>query len=461
MRLPFDRPAAPARLKMSEIMSAMSYALDLVEGQPQGHAVRSCIIGMRIGRDYGLDDAALSNLYYALLMKDLGCSSNAAKMCYLFAADDRETKGDIKTVNWRNPLKNMAFALKHVAPGEAMLPKLKRICGLAVHGKRAGKELIEIRCERGANIARHFGLSEETALAIHALDEHYDGGGHPEGLRGAAIPILARILGLAQTAEVFLRREGRDRMRDMVRARRKSWFDPTLCDVLLKIADEDPLWEQITGDAGQHIGRYEPADRELFATDSRLDDIASGFAEVIDAKSPWTFKHSTGVAKVAAGIGATFGMSVAELRELNRAALLHDIGKLGVSNLILDKPAKLDADELTAMRRHPEYTYQILKRVTGFSHLAVTSAAHHERLDGKGYFRGMGGNDLSLPMRILAVADMYEALAASRPYRQDLSHGEVMTILEKNSPNGICPEVLSALKTSLANGGYVPDRVAA
>ena len=442
-------------------MSALSYALDLVEGQPQGHAVRTCILGMRIGRDYGLPAESMASLYYALLMKDLGCSSNASKICYMFAVDDIATKGEFKMVDWRNPIKNMGFALSHVAPGGSVIEKMKRVCGLAINGKKAAKELVEIRCERGANIARRFGLGEETALAIHGLDEHYDGGGHPDGLRGPAIPILSRIMGIAQTAEVFLKKDGRDAMRDMVRARRKTWFDPQLVKIILAIPDEDPIWQQIAEDAGTHIAAYEPPEQPQYANDQRLDDIAQGFAEVIDAKSPWTARHSMGVAQIAQGIGGIFDMTPAQLRELNRAALLHDVGKLGVPNTILDKPAKLDAAELAVMRKHPDHTFQILSRVTGFSHLAVTAAAHHERLDGKGYFRGMGAEQLSLPMRILAVSDMYEALAAKRPYRQDLCELEVMQILEKNSPNGICPEVLSALKHSLANGGYVPGSLAA
>lgn len=454
-------PPVGNTIRLSEVMSALSYALDLVEGQPQGHAMRSCILGMRIGRDYGLRADSLSSLYYALLMKDLGCSSNAAKMCYLFAADDLQTKCEIKTVNWRNPLKTFGFALSHAAPGQPLVPKLKRICDIALHGQKAAKELIEIRCERGANIARQFGLSEETAQAIHALDEHYDGGGHPQGLRGSAIPILARILGLAQTAEVFLRKKGRDAMRDMVRARRSSWFDPTLADVLLAIGDEDAMWQHVLDNPAEHITAYEPPDEALFADDARLDDIARGFADVIDAKSPWTFQHSMGVAKYAVGIGEALGLSTRALRELNRAALLHDIGKLGVSNVVLDKPGKLDEAELDQIRKHPDYTFQIMRRVSGFSHLAEIAAAHHERLDGKGYFRGMSAEHLTLPMRILAVADMYEALSASRPYRADMSQLQAMKILEKNSPCGICPEVLSALKCSLDQKRAAPPSIAA
>ena len=449
------------RVPMSSVMSALSHALDLVEGQPPGHAVRGCILGMRIGRDVGLDAGMRSSLFYALLMKDLGCSSNAAKMCFLFEADDRAAKGDVKAVNTSNLLERLRYALRNVAPGRPVLTRIKRIVGLVAAGDRVGKELIQIRCERGAQIARLFGLDETTANAIHALDEHYDGGGHPDGLIGDAIPVCARVMGLSQTAEVFLRQSGRDAMREMARERRGTWFDPELVDALLAIPDADPIWRELDGNPRETVMAYEPAGRVLFADDDRLDSIALGFAQVIDAKSPWTARHSRGVSEIAVGLAGVLGLDAGVTRDLRRAALLHDVGKLGVSNLILDKPGKLDADELAAMRRHSGHTFDILKKVEGFSDLAELAASHHERLDGKGYHRGLSGTQISRDARILCVADMYEALASKRPYRADMSEVEVMSIIAKNTGAGLCPEIVSALKTFVAGGTFVPYTLAA
>ena len=449
------------RISLSDCMAALSFALDLVEGQPEGHSVRSALIGMRIGRDYGLDDEQLSSLFYALLMKDLGCSSNAAKMCFLFQADDRYTKGNVKTVNTQSLIETLRFAVKHVAPGSPILTRAKRFIGFAIKGQRAGKELIQIRCERGAAIARLFGLSDDTANAIHALDEHYDGGGHPDGLIGDEIPLLARVMGLAQTAEVFHREQGLAAMRDMARGRRGTWFDKELTDYLISIPDGDELWRQLAENPRRHLAACEPEDKLLYADHDTLDNIARGFAQVIDAKSPWTFRHSVGVAEVAVGIAEVMGFDTHSVREIKRAALLHDIGKLGVSNLILDKPGKLTDAEYAEVKKHPAYTQNILKRVAGFSQLAELAGAHHERLDGRGYHRGLTAADLPTPARILAVSDMYEALAAKRPYRQDLTGEEVMTILNKNAPAGICPDVLAALVTFLDKSHFRPEQVAA
>jgi HD-GYP domain-containing protein (c-di-GMP phosphodiesterase class II) len=324
------------------------------------------------------------------------------------------------------------------------------------------RELIEMRCERGAKIAHDLQLPDATAQAIHALDEHWDGSGHPDGLRGEQIPLLARVVSLAQTVEVFASQSGLDAAYKVARQRKGTWFDPRLVKALMNFRNDERFWEMFFAeDPARLVASFEPADQKLAVDGATLDRIAHGFALVIDAKSPWTFKHSEGVAAIAAGIANTMGMSAEEVRDIHRAGLLHDVGKLGVSNLILDKPGKLTAEEMAEMRKHTAYTYKILSQVVGFRHLAATAAAHHERLDGKGYHLGLNADQLSTPARILAVADMYEALTARRPYRQDLSNEQALEILAKNAGPGICPIVFSALKRSLDNGGYVPQPIAA
>ena len=288
------------------------------------------------------------------------------------------------------------------------------------------------------------------------------GRGHPDGLEREEIPLLARILGLAQTAEVFIREQGLQAAVDMARERSGTWFEPRLVKLFVRLQKDTGFWHEFHGvNPRLTVALFEPKDQVLAADATLLDRIAQGFAEVIDAKSPWTFRHSEGVAEISVGIAEVMGFDAAQCRYIRRAALLHDVGKLGISNLILDKPGKLTPDELTEMRKHPRYTYEILTHVAGFRDLADLAASHHERLDGKGYHRGLTAEQISTPVRILAVADMYEALAAKRPYRQDLSPEEVMSILTRNSGPGICPEVFSALKTWLAVSDYTPVKVAA
>jgi HD-GYP domain-containing protein (c-di-GMP phosphodiesterase class II) len=326
----------------------------------------------------------------------------------------------------------------------------------------AARELVEIRCDRGAAIARHLGMPEETAVAIRSLDEHWDGSGYPDGLVAEQIPLFSRILGLAQTVEVFWKKDGMDAACEMAVSRSETWFDPDLVLAMVSIRNDAAFWEIMNlKDAAAQAAAFEPEDRVIEADEETLDLIAEGLAMVVDAKSPWTYRHSAGVAEITTGIGSMLGWPASELRTVRRAGLLHDIGKLGVSNLILDKPGKLTPDELCQMRKHPAHTHQLLTRVHGFEDLVELAASHHERLDGRGYHRGRDASHLTPQMRAMVVADMYEALTAKRPYRADMSREQVLAILEKDSGVGICPTILDALKSLTARAEPAPIPTAA
>lgn len=435
-------------VRLSAVISSLSHALDITEGQPVGHAIRSCVIGMRMAEALRLSSADRAALFYALLLKDLGCSSNAAKMCWLFKADDRLVKRDVKLVNWRSFLSNLRFGLSHVLPGGSLGSRLKALLGLSKCGVNTTKELIQTRCERGADIVRMLGFPEATAQAILGLDEHWDGAGHPLNLRGEEISLLGRICCLAQTVEVFVTNHDVDTAVGVARRRRGSWFDPELVDVVSALRRDRGLWNLLRSPrVGERMRELEPEDHVRFADAKLLDEIALGFSQVVDAKSPWTYRHSEGVADLAVEMAEVLGWSAAEIRNLRRAGLLHDIGKLGVSNLILDKPGKLTDDEFAQMRRHVQYTYEILHHVPQFANMAGVAAAHHERLDGRGYLLGLQGDAIPREARLLAVADVCEALSAKRPYRDPMPTERILEILRKDSGSAFFPEAVEAMLT--------------
>lgn len=445
---PVSEPLVEVRL--SEVLSALSYALDLTEGQPEGHSVRSAMIGMSLAQHLDLSAEQRSALFYALLLKDLGCSSNAAKVTYLFGTDDHQAKYRLKTVNWSSLVASAGYVFRN-AEGRNWLDRIRRVISLAIQGESAARDLMRTRCERGADIARELGFPEETCRAILDLDEHWDGRGHPLGLKGEQISLLGRVLGFAQTVEVFFTAQGRDAAIGIVRKRRGSWFDPALCDLFSKkLASDAGFWERLAStDLIGDIGEFEPADRVRRVDQERLDQIARAFARVIDAKSPYTFKHSERVAEIVTRMAEEMRMPAEERRELTRAALLHDIGKLGVSNMILDKNGKLNEQEWEQMRAHTVYTFGILQRVKGFSHLADLASAHHERLDGTGYHRSLPGTTLSLAARMLAVADQYEALTAKRPYRAAMAPEKAIGLLAEEVGTGIDPVAFEALRATV------------
>ncbi len=451
-----ERLVTLGNVRLSEIVSAMSVALDITEGQLPGHAARSCLIGMRIAQELQLCDEDRSALFYALLLKDLGCSSNAAKMCWLFGADDRLIKRDLKTINWTKAAECFKFSWKRVANSGSTLQKVLQMAVMAREGEKGARQLVQTRCERGADIVRMLNLPESTALAVRNLDEHYNGKGHPDGLKADEIPLLARIACLAQTVEVFLTTYGLVDALEVARARRGQWFDPQLVDALLAAGLDSTFWESVQRpDFRSEVDKWEPRDRLMIADEAAIDRIATAFAKVVDAKSPWTHRHSEGVAKIARGIAAELGFSQDQQHDIWRAGLLHDVGKLGVSNLILDKPGRPTDDEFVAIKQHPDFSFQILGQIDSFRHLSEIAASHHERLDGRGYFRGTAEENLPLEARLLAVADVCEALTAKRPYRDELPPEKVAEIMSRDLGSGLCPVSYEALqswqdKTSVA-----------
>lgn len=446
MREPVE-PSVSYRL--SEIIGALSHALDLTEGQPVGHSQRSCMISMEIAERLGLPPQARQDLFYAALLKDAGCSSSSARMAELFDTDDRDLKREFSFVDWTSGSDFVRYAARNVSPDSSGVVKAGKLLRALWTIRKEASALNEARCDRGARIVAQLGFSPAAAGAVRSLDEHWDGSGRPDGLAGDAIPLISRITCLAQTAEVFMSAGGPEAALDVVRQRRGRWFDPEVADVFLSIGPDDPLWMRIVDDAAAEVLRdLEPAHGLAFADEAGLDRVAEAFAKVIDAKSPYTARHSLGVAAYAEAIGREAGFDAERVRGLRRAALLHDVGKLGVSNRILDKPDRLTDAEFAEVRLHPLYTFQILSQITPFADLAEAAAAHHERLDGRGYHRGVGSEHLGPEARILAVADVFDALTADRPYRRPLDPDVAFEILWKDAGAAFDPTYISALASS-------------
>jgi HD-GYP domain-containing protein (c-di-GMP phosphodiesterase class II) len=440
----------PESVRVSDVLSALSFALDLTEGQPMGHALRACLIGMHLGDTLRLSITEQRDLYYALLLKDAGCSSNSARVFELFGGDDRIAKHDLMRVDWANYFKAARYAMAHASPGASWFERMRRVASLAKAGEKAAIELIETRCVRGADIVERLGFGHRAAEAVRNLDEHWDGGGHPRGLSGSEIPLLSRILCVAQTLEAFAVIDGPRGALALVKRRSGRWFDPMLIDACAGLEELLATWCTLdeTG-LREAVRDREPGGAALLAGPGTLDRIAHGFADVVDAKSPFTSQHSRRMTDVSVQIADELGMTPGSRAALKRAALLHDIGKLSVPNSILDKPGPLNAAEWEVVRMHPYYTLRILTHIRGFDALAQTAAAHHERIDGTGYFRGLSGDQISRESRILATADVYDALTTARPYRPALPEEVALRLMEKDRGCGLDGDCLDALSRTL------------
>jgi HD-GYP domain-containing protein (c-di-GMP phosphodiesterase class II) len=438
--------------RLAEIVASLSYALDLTEGQPPGHTLRATAIGMRFAEELGLNHAERAALYYALLLKDAGCSSNASQVADRFGSDDGPVKRDLKTRNWSSTLQCASYAWDNAARGGSLIERFQHFTRIAAGGRGLARELVRVRCYRGAEIVTRLGFPVATVEAVRCLDEHWDGKGYPNGIAGDAIPLPARIASLAQTLEVFLTAEGSAAALALAQQRRGSWFDPALVDRCVAWRHDHAWWHDLLEeDLAVHVQALEPGEHALRLDDDGLDRVAEAFADIIDAKSPYTSAHSSNVARYGAGIAQSFGLSDTQMRSLYRAALLHDVGKLGISNRILDKAAPLSPEERDVIQQHPLFSWSILRRVGTFRDFAWTAALHHERLDGSGYPWRVHGDELGLEARILAVADVYEALTARRPYREGLPVEQALQILGKDTPFRYDSRVFTALEAFLGH----------
>jgi HD-GYP domain-containing protein (c-di-GMP phosphodiesterase class II) len=441
----------PAQISLAELIGALSHALDLTGGQVSGHCIRAAHIGTAIGRSLDLPEAQLHDLYYMLMLKDLGCSANALRMCELFDTDDTRFKRDFRRLDGSLP-QMLRQIFTHAG---ARRSPLKRVAAIvkALTRRRHASELVEIRCHRGAEIARQMRFSPDVVQGILDLDEHVDGNGRPKRLKGRSIHLFARIALAAQVLEVFSSHIGRDAALSELRRRRGTWFDPDVVDALLRAQAQPGFWEDLAApDLAARLLASEPGQKVILADQDYLDDIVQGFARVIDAKSPYTAGHSDRVAYFSDVIAAELGLSLQERRSLNRAALLHDIGKLGVSARVLNKPGPLDAEEWAEMRSHAVHSEHILSRIPAFADLAEIGGAHHERLDGKGYPRGLKGDEISLATRIVATADVFDALTADRPYRAALSVEKALVIIRETAGLHHDPACIAALERAVTKG---------
>jgi len=437
-------------ISLSELIGALSYALDITEGQPAGHCVRCCWIGMHIGKQIGLPEDQLWDLYYTLLLKDLGCSSNAARICELYLTDDLHFKHDFKFVGESLP-QVLQFVFQHTGLQAGLAERFRSVLTILRDGSKIAHELIATRCQRGADIARLLRFSEQVASGIYSLDEHFNGQGKPEGLSGANIPMFARIALLSQVIDVFYTANGKAAAVEEVRSRSGHWFDPQLIAAFETVSNSLAFWSALSApDIAISVQKLEPQKYEVPVDDDYLDDIAAAFGQVVDSKSPYTSGHSARVALYTDMIAEQLDISFERRRWLRRAALLHDVGKLGVSNSVLDKPGKLDDSEWAQVKLHATYTEVILSRIGAFAELAKVAGAHHERLDGKGYPHGLRHEQISLETRIITTADIFDAITATRPYRGPIPVPRTLEMMAENIGTAIDPICFEALKTSLA-----------
>ena len=446
-------PSTPTEpVRVAELLAALSLGPDLAEGEPMGHALRSCLFGMRLAERLSLPVAESRTLYFTLLAHHLGVPGCSPRLHDALGGDDRAAVRDLRRIDWSCDLQALRWAWRHAAADERG-SRATRVASLMPGGRKGLSELHRGVSQRGALAAERLGLGQRVSEAVGAIDEHWDGSGQPHGRSGSGIPLIARLASLAHSLDALTSMAGPAAALEIARRRRGRWFDPTLveaCDGL----EGDLAYGRSLDEAGLRLAvrESEPGSASLLAGPGTLARYAAVYADLIDAHSAFRAGHSPRVAGASVAMARRLGWNAPALDRLWCTALLHDIGILSVPARILDSRHPLGSDDWEAVRLHPYYSRRILEPIPGFEDIAEAAAGHHERLDGRGYFRGLRGTQISEGARLLAIADIYDALTTARPFRAALAPEEALLLMRRDRGIGLCPDGMDALAEVMEPG---------
>jgi HD-GYP domain-containing protein (c-di-GMP phosphodiesterase class II) len=417
---------------LAELVAALSLGIDLGFGQPMEHVLRQCLIALRLAERVGLNDQARSGVYYTALLINVGCHSDAHEQAKWFGDDIALKSG--KYDHEFGTVRAAVAGVRRIGSGHPPMHRFRVGLEFALSGHREVDGMIAHHAAIARSLGEQLGLSEDVLDALGSAYEQWDGHGWPGELKGEQVPLPARVAQLAEFTEVAFRVGGVQAARELARKRSGKQFDPVLADLMASDAEAilSGLDTVATWDA---VIEGEPALAVVLSGD-RFDAALAAIANFVDLKSPYTLGHARAVADLAAAAGAQLGMSDSEVRTLRRAGLVHDLGRLGVSNSIWDKPGPLGAGEWERVRLHPHITERMLRPSEALAPLGAIAVQHRERLDGSGYPRGLAGAAISRSARILGAADAYQAMREPRPYRAARSPGDAAAELRSDVKAG-------------------------
>jgi HD-GYP domain-containing protein (c-di-GMP phosphodiesterase class II)/DNA-binding CsgD family transcriptional regulator len=418
----------PDGVRVVDVLGALSLTTDLGSGVPFEKGLRTCVVASAFAEalDLGLTDRRA--VFHAALLRAIGCTAHSPENAAMFGNDVLFQRA-LKTFDPADPETFSARFGDWAGERQSELVALviERAPTVGVYAARSG-------CEVSAALGTRLGISPEAIVALDEVYERWDGRGIPDGRAGEELTVAARVVHVAEQAVLAHARAGKAGARRELARRAGGHLDPDLCaafgvhaDAVLAVLDGE--------DALAAVLAAEPPPVAIVDT-AKLDELCVALALFTDLKSIYLVGHSTRVAELAAGAGRLLGMDPDAVGDLRAAALLHDLGRAGVSSEIWDRPGPLGPGDLERVRLHSYWTERILGRCPALSPLAPVAAAHHERLDGSGYHRRPRAGELSLAARTLAAADVLGAMTADRPYRPAFTREEAARVVLADATAG-------------------------
>jgi HD-GYP domain-containing protein (c-di-GMP phosphodiesterase class II) len=432
-------PGASKDLRLAELLASLSLATDLAARHPTDEALRACILATRLAAEMGLGLDEVSHVYYTTLLRFVGCTAPMPDYAATLGEIDVQMRPRGDMTDMTNPRE--AFGLLTSLGADQPAWRRPGIWARVVaRGRSVAQVGVRADCEVAVRMATRFHLDDAVAQSLNQTFERWDGHGMPNGLGQEAITLPARFGAVGFAAAMFFDSGGRQEAMDALGRWSGKILDPAIVDGFLKRPE---VLDSVDGvDAWDVALECEPQPRRVLA-ETRLDDVARGFADFVDLKSFYLSGHSSGVAALAEAAGRLAGMPEPELTALRRAGLLHDVGRAAVPTTVWDKAGPLTTSEWEQVRLHPYHTERILSRSAILAPLALVAGMHHERVDASGYHRGASAAAQPKPARMLAVADVYQALTEERAHRHALTSDAAARVLEAQP--GLDREAVSAV----------------
>ena len=432
-------------MRTAVVVGSLCMATDLGMALPFGHGLGSTVVAMRLADRLGVDQATTVQTYYGCLLFYAGCTADADVQADLFPDGLAEHWTAVMFASQR---KSMAGVFRALGSGDG--GRIVRTVRAAAKFPRAGrgyKHHTEALCEVAEMVATGVGLPRTVSGLFRLLTERWDGSGPLGRAAGADLPLAIRIVHVARDASFQCLLRGPAAAVEVVRGRAGGAFDPSVVDAL-----SVDMVEGSTDWARAMAAEPEP---HLMLGGAQIDDALTTFAAFADLAD--VIGHSSAVADLVGQAAKHLGRADDEVSVVRRAALVQDLGKVGVPFRIWHQDVAPSADDWEKIRLHPYYTERALSGSPYFAELARVASRHHERLDGSGYHRGLSGSELDLPARLLAAADAYCSTIEARPGRPALTGAVAAGKLRAAANAGtLDPDAVAAV---LDAAGHRPERI--
>lgn len=404
-------------MRLAEVLAVMSLAGDTGMGLPEEEALRCAVLAVGLAETVGASDDDRADAYWLSLLRYAGCTADS-DLAAAVMGDEVAFHGAMDGVEWGDPRAMMSLVARTVGRDKPLPLRVLAFLG-ALARMPSMMNSSRAHCEVGDRLAERFGLGDRTRAALLQIFERWDGQGVPNHVKGEAIARSSRLAFVAQVAEFGHRMGGPAQAAELVRQRAGGELDPDAAEAFAKHAaslcarlDGPSIWPAFLA--------AEPGDARM-VDDEALDEALRAMGDFADLKSRYTRGHSAAVAALAREAAEAAGLSRAEVRMVERAAHVHDIGRVAVSASVWDAPRALTDGEWERVRLHPHATERILSRVASLAPLGELAALAHERLDGRGYHRRLPCDAIAVAARLLEACDAYQAMTEERPHRPALA----------------------------------------